>query len=142
MNHPLQPTVIDDEGIARFKGNAFVEYLFEKSSMSIADMNLSEFSVEDREQMLQLLGIPVSEFVAMKDIRQSSVEEAQKMIASSQADDAIDMDALLTAHRSFVAAFQAPKAVTASVQEAAKTRTFSPNEKAWGKPQVIYKAAS
>jgi hypothetical protein len=142
MNHPLQQTVIDDEGIARFQGNAIVKHLFEKSAIAIEDLNTMDFTVEDREQMLQLLGLPVNDFAAMADVRQSSIEEAKKMIAASQAEDTLDMDGLLAAHRSFVAAFQTPKADPAKAQESARNRSFTPNEKTWAKPQVVYKAAS
>lgn len=62
--HPMQPVVLDEYGVARFKRNAIVRYLIDLcSTKGICDMNqlaILPFSREDHEQFAQLIGYSVS----------------------------------------------------------------------------------
>lgn len=64
--HPVQPLVKDGGGVIRFKENAIVSFLLNRcSELEAADMNLlgrMSFSVEDREQFVQLIGLSLSGF--------------------------------------------------------------------------------
>lgn len=54
--HPLQPFVLDDQGIRRFKANAIVQFLLEHGGYDLNDLARRSFSNEDREQFAQLIG--------------------------------------------------------------------------------------
>lgn len=62
--HPMQPVILDEDGVARFKQNAIVRYLIDRcAQLRVADMNslaIMPFSREDREQFAQLIGYSVS----------------------------------------------------------------------------------
>jgi hypothetical protein len=60
--HPMQPIVLDDDGIARFKGNAIVRFLLDRGPITLNDLALMNFSDEDREQFAQLIGYSVCGF--------------------------------------------------------------------------------
>jgi hypothetical protein len=68
MTHPMQPIIVADDGVIRFKPNKIVELLLEDSTeRGRIDMNtiavwLGErrVSVEDMVQFAQLLGYSVS----------------------------------------------------------------------------------
>ena len=66
--HPRQPVEVID-GIARFKKNAIVEYLFSLSSMN--ELAAMPFSEEDRIQFAQLIGYSVFGF---KDLNYADLE--------------------------------------------------------------------
>lgn len=62
--HPMQPVVLDERGVPRFKQNAIVRFLLDVcTERGVASMNtlaLMPFSREDREQFAQLIGYSVS----------------------------------------------------------------------------------
>lgn len=61
FKHPVQPVVMDDHGVHRYKENAIVSYLLDKlpdGLNTLAMMNV--FSDEDFEQLAQLIGYSVS----------------------------------------------------------------------------------
>ncbi len=64
--HPIQPVVLDDKGVARFKANKLVRYLLDLcTAKGVADMNtlaLLEYPREDYEQFAQLIGYSVCGF--------------------------------------------------------------------------------
>ena len=57
---PMQPIVIDEHGVKRFKKNAIVRYLIDHGSIKLQDIAHLEFSQEDREQFAQLIGTSLS----------------------------------------------------------------------------------
>ena len=62
--HPMQPVVLDDHGVARFKANAIVRYLSDLCQLrgvcSMNELAILPFSDEDRTQFAQLIGYSVS----------------------------------------------------------------------------------
>ena len=59
--HPMQPLVVDAHNVVRFKPNAIVLALLD--SNTVLDLNkiaTMDFSVEDRNQLAQLIGYSVS----------------------------------------------------------------------------------
>jgi hypothetical protein len=64
MPHPMQPVVLDERGTPRFKENKIVSYLLELCrTKGIFDLNMLAilpFDVEDRVQLMQLIGYSVS----------------------------------------------------------------------------------
>lgn len=64
--HPMQPIVLDEHGVARFKANSLVRYILDAGKKYGINMNhlaiLPNISQEDREQFAQLLGYSVLGF--------------------------------------------------------------------------------
>jgi hypothetical protein len=58
--HPLQPLVIDDHSVIRFKANAIVRFLLEEGPFDMNDLAKQGFSRQDREQFAQLIGYSLS----------------------------------------------------------------------------------
>jgi hypothetical protein len=56
MTHPIQPIVVDEFGVERFKPNAIVRYLLDSGGISMDDIARLNFSREDHEQFAQLIG--------------------------------------------------------------------------------------
>ena len=83
--HPVQPIVLDDRGIARFKENKIVSYLLDLASQrGICDMNtLAQlpFSAEDRNQFAQLIGYSVGGFADLSYSNEKIVAEADAAVA-------------------------------------------------------------
>ncbi len=59
---PMQPIVIDEKGVPRFKANAIVQYLLDHGGIDMNKLARLEFSQEDRMQFAQLIGYSVSGF--------------------------------------------------------------------------------
>ena len=62
VRHPVQPVVVDENGVERFKGNKIVLFLLRNGGYDMNDLGRMEFSNEDREQFAQLIGYSVSGF--------------------------------------------------------------------------------
>lgn len=63
-SHPIQPVVVDDKGVHRFKANKIVQYMLEEGGKAgLFDLNkfaILDFDNEDHEQFAQLIGYSVS----------------------------------------------------------------------------------
>lgn len=60
MHHPIQPIEKDSHGVERFKKNAIVEYLLDRSGIDMNALAVLDFSNEDRQQFAQLIGYSLS----------------------------------------------------------------------------------
>ena len=60
--HPMQPLVIDPDGVVRFKVNKIVRYLVDSLPGSMNALSMMPWRREDREQLAQLIGYSVSGF--------------------------------------------------------------------------------
>lgn len=58
--HPMQPLVIDDQGVIRFKQNKIVRALLDTGKLNMNDIAVLDFPLEDRIQFVQLIGYSVS----------------------------------------------------------------------------------
>lgn len=80
--HPLQQIVIDDDGRARFRGNAICRYLLALATqhgITLDKMRASEaFSDDDWEQFVQLIGYSVYAFGEVKFVSDKMYEKAQR----------------------------------------------------------------
>jgi hypothetical protein len=74
--HPDQPVVIDEQGTARFKSNAIVDYLLEAGPFDLNHLALIPFGDEDRSQFAQLIGYSVSGFGELSYADPESVRRA------------------------------------------------------------------
>lgn len=58
--HPIQPLVVNPDGVTRFKENAIVRYLLDNSSITLNHIAARGFTDEDRQQFAQLIGYSLS----------------------------------------------------------------------------------
>lgn len=81
--HPMQPIVIADDGIIRFKRNRAVRFLLDEATAGRpCDLNriaFQEFPREDMEQLAQLVGYSVSGFGDLSYAKKSTVRKADKI---------------------------------------------------------------
>jgi hypothetical protein len=56
VEHPIQPLVMTESGVVRFKENAIVSYLLANGGITMNDLAVEDFTREDREQFAQLIG--------------------------------------------------------------------------------------
>jgi hypothetical protein len=77
--HPLQPVVVDEGGVRRFKGNAIVKFLLDQGPFDMNKIALLAASQEDREQFAQLIGYSVSGFSELSYVSDEAVATAAIM---------------------------------------------------------------
>lgn len=64
-SHPMQPLIIDEQDLPRFKKNKIVEYLYTKGNIDLGHIACEGFDVEDMEQFYQLMGYSVSRYTTL-----------------------------------------------------------------------------
>lgn len=82
LPHPMQPVFVDDQGVARFKPNALVEYLLDHGRLDMNALAIADASQEDREQFAQLIGYSVGGFSELSYVRHESAQAAWRMAES------------------------------------------------------------
>ena len=60
--NPIQPVILDKNGVKRFKENKIVVYLLDNGAIGLNDIAIKDFSQDDREQFAQLIGYSVGGF--------------------------------------------------------------------------------
>jgi len=58
--HPIQPLVIDEQGVTRFKENKIVRFLLDAGPFDLNKLALMPFSAEDFSQLAMLIGYSLS----------------------------------------------------------------------------------
>lgn len=56
----MQPVVLDNQGVVRFKQNKIVRALLDTGKLNMNDIAVLDFPLEDRIQFVQLIGYSVS----------------------------------------------------------------------------------
>lgn len=82
--HPMQPVVMSDFGVARFKENRIVSHLLDVASRrggcGMNELALMGFSDEDRMQFAQLIGYSVSGYGDLGYASKKSVAKANRRV--------------------------------------------------------------
>ena len=79
MTHnPIQPLVLDEAGVLRFKENKIVRYLLDNGGLTLNDLATSSFSKDDQEQFAQLIGYSVSGWSTLSYVRDKTYNRAMK----------------------------------------------------------------
>ncbi len=80
--HPMQPVVLTDDNVARFKENAIVRHLVDSypgpHGGKLNALSLLKFSSEDWEQLLQLIGYSVDGFADHSCVDRKTVHAADE----------------------------------------------------------------
>jgi hypothetical protein len=75
--HPIQPLVMTDSGVLRFKKNAIVDFLLEAGPFDLNQLAVMDFSREDWEQFAQLIGYSHSGAFDLDYISREVLESAE-----------------------------------------------------------------
>lgn len=92
QRHPIQPVVVDERGVERFKANAIVRYLLDHGGIDLNQIAAMDFSADDRCQFAQLIGHSVS---GIRDADDITLEAVERMKAGEGSSDAARADAAL-----------------------------------------------
>lgn len=77
--HPIQPLILDENGIIRFKSNKIIRLLLDDGKYDMNRLALIDFSKEDREQFAQLIGYSVCEFSELYYVRNKTMKKVNKL---------------------------------------------------------------
>ena len=78
MKHPMQPIVRASDGVIRFQSNAIVQWLLDSGRLDLNVISIMPFSDDDRMQIAQLIGYPVSGFGDLSYADPAVVAEADE----------------------------------------------------------------
>jgi hypothetical protein len=76
--HPIQPIIVAEDGLLRFKKNAIVRFLLDAGGYDLNALGRMSFSDDDREQFAQLIGYSVSGFGELSYASKRRVDLADK----------------------------------------------------------------
>ena len=81
-DNPMQPILIDTNGVARFKENQVVRYFVDEGNLSLNDLarESDRFTQQDLEQFFQLIGYSVSGYGELSYVSDGSYEKAQRKV--------------------------------------------------------------
>lgn len=82
--HPIQPLIVDDNGVIRFKANAIVRYLLDNGGIDLNQITVLDFSREDREQFAQLIGYSLNGAEELDYVSREVIETAEAMRESGK----------------------------------------------------------
>lgn len=89
--HPMQPIVVDDRGVVRFKRNAVVEYLLDKGGIDLnhlwPQVAMGRLPLADYMQLMQLIGYSVSGY---GDLAWSDGDRSEWEASAAAADEIAD----------------------------------------------------
>lgn len=78
--HPIQPLMLDKQGVYRFKPNAIVRYLLDNGGIDLNKLACLDFSDNDREQFAQLIGYSLRGFGELHYVSNKTYNKAAKQI--------------------------------------------------------------
>jgi hypothetical protein len=74
---PVQPIIIDKEGVKRFKANRIVRFLLDAGPFDLGQLGYMPFDNEEWEQFAQLIGYSISGFQELPYISDETIEKVK-----------------------------------------------------------------
>lgn len=113
--HPIQPFVTDTKGVLRFKANAIVRDILDRSTahgFSLNEIACRDYSNEDRQQLAQLIGYSLSGYSELRSYVDDAAYTAAEAKAkgSKKSDVEIERDYYRAELRALKKALQKPMA--------------------------------
>lgn len=71
---PIQPIIVDQVGVERFRANEIVRYLLDAGPFDLNQIATMPFTVEDREQFAMLIGYSVGGIGELSYVRDDTIE--------------------------------------------------------------------
>lgn len=78
-DQPLQPIIVDEQGVARFRRNEIVSFLLDAGPFDMNQLARMLFNDTDREQFAQLIGYSVSGFGELDYASEETVRRADSI---------------------------------------------------------------
>jgi len=78
--HPIQPLMLDKDGVYRFKENAIVRFLLNNGGIDMNKLATLAFSANDREQFAQLIGYSLRGFSELSYVSDKTYKKAASQI--------------------------------------------------------------
>lgn len=82
MGHPMQGVYLDEQGTARFRRNAIVEFLLDAGPYDMNKLAMMPFDREDREQFAQLIGYSVGGAADLSYMSKELIAEADAKVSA------------------------------------------------------------
>lgn len=79
IRNPIQPLVVDDRGVERFKANAMVRHLLDNGGITLNHLAMVDFSDDDRRQFAQLIGYSWSGAADLSYMDAVTLDSAREM---------------------------------------------------------------
>lgn len=83
IKHPDQPLIISEDKTIRFKENSIVRFLVNNYPNSLNAISMMNFSKEDYQQIMQLIGYSINGYCELSSVSEKSKRKhwknAQKM---------------------------------------------------------------
>lgn len=76
---PMQPVVVSDDGVIRFRGNALVRYLLDSGGIDMNKLRHVDCPPKDREQFAQLIGYSVAGYHELSYVSDESAARASAL---------------------------------------------------------------
>jgi hypothetical protein len=96
IRNPIQPLILDKNGVLRFKQNKIVDALLsfaQEKGFGLNEIACGNFSDDDRMQLAQLIGYSLSGYGDLSYVSNDSYDAAEKM-AEGVSEDRARADAL------------------------------------------------
>lgn len=91
IHHPIQP-LSNEDGVLRFKKNSIVVFLLNNGGFDLHKLAMMDFSKEDREQFVQLIGYSLSGFGELSYVSDETYSAAEQMaVGESELQARIDV---------------------------------------------------
>ena len=94
LKNPIQPILVDDNGVQRFKKNAIVDYLLDNGGIDLNQIARLDFTDDDRAQFAQLIGYSVSGFADLSYVSEETYNAAELMADEGMTEDKARIRAL------------------------------------------------
>ena len=85
--HPFQPVVLDADGVARFKKNQIIDFLFNTGVIDLNRIACLSFPREDRVQLAQLIGYSTDGFASLPYVNENEDREAESLARLARQDE-------------------------------------------------------
>ena len=86
--HPMQPLVVDEKGVVRFRENKIVDWLFHTGKLDLNELAMMQenFDAADHMQIAQLLGYSVSGYGDLSYVTDESYTAAAEGVDTALAE--------------------------------------------------------
>jgi hypothetical protein len=75
---PMQPIIVDDKGVHRFRANAIVQFLLDNGPHDLNSLLKADYAREEYEQLAQLIGYSVSGISQLPWVSSDAVQAADE----------------------------------------------------------------
>ena len=118
IKHPVQPIILSDSGVERFKENKIVSYILNNGGINMNHLACQDFEQNDRIHFAQLIGYSVYRWGELSYVSDEDWSAAQaRKYSPSDSDDAIRIEGLEKENRNLKDIIKSILAITQEIDE-------------------------